>query len=117
MKPLAISLKKLEEARKQYRAALDEAAQKRRDSEQGKSSSEQPDLFEELKNRLAGLGDLLNGIGQRTVEVRGTFNAAAIQSLMTSDGTADRTAKATEETARNTKRLLTEAQRSGLTFA
>ena len=111
------SMAALEEARKQYRAALDEAAQKRRDSEQGKSSSEQPDLFEELKNRLAGLGDLLNGIGQRTVEVRGTFNAAAIQSLMTSDGTADRTAKATEETARNTKRLLTEAQRSGLTFA
>ncbi len=113
------SMTALEAARREYRSALAEAAQKRRvaESQQPSEGDGQSGLLNELKDRLANLGDTLQRIGERTVEVRGTFNAAAIQSLMTSDGTADRTAKATEATATNTKRLLTEARRSTLTFA
>ena len=50
------------------------------------------------------------------VGVRGTFNAAAIQGLAAGNA-ADRTATATEETAKNTKRLVQAAQTGGLTFA
>ena len=49
--------------------------------------------------------------------MRGTFNALAVQSLAGGDAAAERTAKATEQTARNTKRLADAAQTGGLTFA
>jgi len=47
--------------------------------------------------------------------VRGTFNAAAIQGLQAS-GVAERTARATEDMARNTKKLVDKANTGGLTF-
>ena len=49
------------------------------------------------------------------VGVTGTFNAAALLGLQSGDA-ADRTAKATEETAKNAKKLLDEARQGGLTF-
>ena len=48
--------------------------------------------------------------------MRGTFNASSILGLQ-SGNAADRTAKASEETAKNTKKLLGEAKLGGLTFA
>jgi len=51
-----------------------------------------------------------------TVGVVGTFQGAAAERLG-SAGPADRTAIATEETARNTKRLLDEFRRGGASFA
>ena len=45
----------------------------------------------------------------------GTFNAAAIQGLLTNN-TQDRIAAASEETAKNTKKLVRKAQ-DGLAFA
>jgi hypothetical protein len=79
------------------------------------------DQVAQTGQRLAGLIDQVIGTFQafRSAEkigVRGTFNAAAIQGLAAGDA-ADRTAKATEETAKNTKKLLQAAQTGGLTFA
>ena len=48
--------------------------------------------------------------------MRGTFNALAVQSLAAGDDTAERTAKATEQTAKNTRRLADSAQSGGLSF-
>ena len=50
------------------------------------------------------------------VGVTGTFNAAALLGLQSGDA-ADRTAKATEETAKNTKKLVDKANTGGLTFS
>ena len=62
----------------------------------------------------AFLGDLLaRGKG---ASVQGTFNAAAAQGLAASAGMAERTAKATEQTAKNTKRLVDAATTGGLAF-
>ncbi|MCC6579866.1 MAG: hypothetical protein IT440_05445 [Phycisphaeraceae bacterium] len=113
-KQIDASMSALESARKAYRDALNEAAQKR-EAAQSAGAPENP--LDNLKDRLAGLGDTLDNIGKRTIDVRGTFNAAAIQGLAAGGNHAERTAKATEETARNTKRLLTEAQMGSLTFA
>lgn len=62
------------------------------------------------------MDDLLSQVGQEKVSVKGTFNALGARGLA-SEGPAERTAKASEETAKNTKRLLQEAQHGGLTFA
>jgi hypothetical protein len=107
------SMSALEAARKEYRSALDEAAQKRRDAESAAPTTA-PSGFDDLLNRLAGLGDTLEAVGDRT-EVRGTFNAAAIQSLM-GTRTQDRIAAATEQTANHTKRLADAARAGGLAF-
>lgn len=62
--------------------------------------------------------ELLNALGGRTAEVRGTFNPAAIRSLETgTSSTAERTAKAAENTARNTQRLLEMANRGAMIFS
>jgi TP901 family phage tail tape measure protein len=107
------SMSALEAARKEYRSSLDEAAQKRRESDAAKPTA-QPSGIDDLLNRLAGLGDTLEAVGERT-EVRGTFNAAAIQSLM-GTRTQDRIAAATEQTANHTKRLVDAARSGGLAF-
>jgi len=52
----------------------------------------------------------------RQVGVTGTFNAAALLGLQ-AGGAADRTANATEETAKNTKKLVDKANAGGLTFS
>ena len=50
------------------------------------------------------------------VSVTGTFNAAAVRGLG-GGNPAERTARAAEETAKNTKRILQEAQHGGLVFS
>lgn len=68
----------------------------------------------ELDDQISSLGDLLaRGKG---ASVQGTFNAAAAQGLAASAGMAERTAKATEQTAKNTKRLVDAATTGGLAF-
>ena len=53
----------------------------------------------------------------RQVSVRGTFNAAALSGLGAGNDAADRTAKATEQTAKNTKKVADAVGSGGLTFA
>lgn len=102
----------LAQARKEWEDALAEAAQKRQDVE----AAGGPDRIKKAKDNLAGMDDLLSQVGQEKVSVKGTFNALGARGLA-SEGPAERTAKASEETAKNTKRLLQEAQHGGLTFS
>ncbi|MCA9253358.1 MAG: hypothetical protein KDA54_19685, partial [Phycisphaerales bacterium] len=67
---------------------------------------------------LAGLEDRLSGLGDtvaRKLSVVGTFNPAAIAGLGGGNA-AERTAKASEQTAKNTKRLVDAANTGGLRF-
>ena len=64
----------------------------------------------------AELGGLELSRQAAKVGVTGTFNAAALLGLQSGDAS-DRTAKATEETAKNTKKLVDKANTGGLTFA
>ena len=73
-----------------------------------------PDKMQELEDLLAQAGEGLDGAAAKA-SVSGSFNAAAVRGLGTGNH-AERTAKASEETARNTKRLLDEAHHGGLQF-
>jgi len=68
--------------------------------------------FDELLERLESAG---TAIAEKT-QVRGTFNVAAIKGLFGESRAADRTADATEQTARNTKRIQQAVESGGLTF-
>ena len=107
----------LAKARQEWREAVDAAKQKRRENEAG--AMEGPDdLTQKTRDTLADLGDIGDLVQAEAakVGVRGTFNASALQGLAAGNA-ADRTATATEETAKNTKRLVQAAQTGGLTFA
>jgi len=102
----------LQQARKEWEDAIAEAARKRQDVD----ASGGPERIKKAKDNLNGMDDLLSQMGQEKVSVKGTFNALGARGLA-SEGPAERTAKASEETAKNTKRLLQEAQHGGLTFS
>jgi hypothetical protein len=97
-------------ARREWEAAIAEAKGKRPPEGVGGGSQipGTPDL--------TGLSDMLEREAER-IGVRGTFNAAAIQGLMTDSGVAERTAKATEDTARNTKRIERAISDNAIAFA
>jgi hypothetical protein len=100
-------------ARKEWQAALETAAEKR-SAVEGDAAS-RPDRRKELNDLLAQAGDGLDGAAAK-VSVSGTFNAAAAVRGLGGGTHGERIAKATEETARNTKRLLDEAHHGGLQF-
>ncbi|MGD9857775.1 MAG: hypothetical protein AB7U20_22760, partial [Planctomycetaceae bacterium] len=100
----------LAEARKEWEAALAEAAQKRADV-----AANTPERTRRAQDDLAGMDDLLSQLADERVSTQGTFNAAAVRGLG-GGSAADRTAKATEETAKNTKRLLEQSQHGQLVF-
>ena len=113
---------KLQETQRQLdeaRAKLDEALERaRRQREEGEEEPGAPgrtpqNLLDEFQDRIAGLGQTI----ARGVTVRGTFNAAAAQGLLGGADAQERTADASEQTARNTKRLVDAARNGGLTFA
>jgi len=102
----------LQQARKEWEDAVAEAARKRQEVD----ASDGPERIKKAKDNLNGMDDLLSQMGQEKVSVKGTFNALGARGLG-SEGPAERTAKASEETAKNTKRLLQEAQHGGLQFS
>ena len=111
----------LAKARQEWREAIESARKKReaKDAEAGPEGLEGPDdIISKARDALAGLGDIGDLVQQEAAKigVRGTFNAAAVRGLAAGDA-ADRTAKASEETAKNTKRLVQAATTGGLTFA
>ena len=65
------------------------------------------ELSERIRKRVPGAAKRL---------LTGTFNALAAQGLASGSAAADRTARATEQTARNTRRLVEASQRGALTF-
>jgi hypothetical protein len=104
----------LDAAKQKLADAIEQARQKREaaDAERGPGRSPR-DLMAEFEDRLAGLGEVIG----KGISVRGTFNARAAQGLESDGGAAERTARATEQTAKHTKRLADAAQSGGLTFA
>ena len=68
---------------------------------------------EDSARKAAGAAAVAEIAGR--VSVRGTFNASAVRGLAANDDSAERTARATEQTARHTKRLV-EASKKGLVF-
>ena len=114
---LETSEAKLAEARREWDAAIQEAAQKRAAAE-AIDSQEPPDLMSQYQQQLESLGDSgggLDEIDQRSVGVQGAFNAAAIRGLG-AGGAADRTAKAVEAMDKKLALLVREAQHGGLVF-
>lgn len=95
----------LEEARRRLDEAIEEARRQREET-----SDDSPSRA--IADRLAGLEDLITG----AVGVRGTFNAAALQGLASGGDAAERTARATEQTARHARRIADAAQSSRLVF-
>lgn len=111
---IAESQRALDEARRK----LDEAIETARERREAMGDESGPgrigrDLIAELEDRLGGLGSSL----ARGPSARGTFNARAVQGLASDDAVAERTAKATEQTARHTRQLADAAKSGGLTFA
>lgn len=100
----------LRKARDEWQEAIAEAARKRKQAEAEESGPGRKSPFDP-----DGLDGLLGEISQRTAGVQGTFNAAAVRGFG-SGSPEERTAKASEETAKNTKRLLDEARHGGLVF-
>jgi hypothetical protein len=105
------------DARKEWEQAIADAREKRAAADADAANRpamptapEPPDLDD--------LGDLLTSAAEK-IGVVGTFNAAAIQGLISGGGgdAAERTATAAEETARNTRRIQREMQYGGLAFA
>lgn len=104
--------RELEEARKRLDDAIEEARRRREEAE-GEPDSRPRNLLTEFEDRLRGIGDLV----AEGIAVRGTFNARAVQGLASDDAVAERTARATEQTAKHTRQLADAAKSGGLTFA
>ena len=109
----------LTQARREWQQAIEQAAEARRQSEseadEGPAKALSPgDLIQQLQQQLNGAGEQLQETQDR-ISVTGTFNAAAVRGLG-GGAPEERTAKATEETAKNTRRILDEARQNGLVF-
>ncbi|MFO0839596.1 MAG: phage tail tape measure protein [Phycisphaerae bacterium] len=104
----------LAEARKQLDEAIAAARAKREaaDAGGGPPRRKLKDPLDGLEDRLAGLGNLV----AQKISVTGTFNALGAQGLGAGDAE-ERTARATEQTAKHTKRLADAAATGGLKFA
>jgi len=111
-----------EQLRKEWQAHDAEFREKLGDSSLGKLLGLTGPQVEINAPDLSGLQDAaeLGGVElsrqAAKIGVTGTFNAAALLGLQ-AGGAADRTAKATEETAKNTKKLLDKANTGGLAFS
>jgi len=100
----------LAKAKQEWQDALSQAAKKR--------SETTPTSLGKLKGPempTPGGLDQLMADTKKKVDIVGTFNAVTAGGLG-ADTLSERTAKATEQIAQNTKRLLAEAQHGGLTF-
>ncbi|MFM2093828.1 MAG: hypothetical protein RIS70_952 [Planctomycetota bacterium] len=97
-------------ARQEWESALAESAKKRAETD-----TAAPDRTKQAETSLAGLNDMLDTT-QRKIDVVGTFNPLAAANLG-ADSLSERTAKASEQVAANTRRLVQEAQHGGLVFA
>lgn len=94
------------EAKRQWQEALDEAARKRAEIKETAGPE-----------RVKGIGDLDFNLERLSKSsVAGTFNPFAVAGLSTG-GPLERVARAGEETAKNTKKLVQQAQQGKLVFA
>ncbi|MDR1611880.1 MAG: phage tail tape measure protein [Planctomycetota bacterium] len=110
------------EARQAWREAIDEAKEKRESTEAEESvgNAEKPDdIVDRALGALSGLGDIGQLIHDQaaSIGVAGTFSAHAAFGLGVGSSVDERTAKASEETAKNTRRLLDAVREGGMEFA
>jgi hypothetical protein len=102
--------REFEAARKEWQDAVNAARKKGKEArDKGPDAAPgMPDIdkvLAEAQAKMKGLSGLLSGLEKRTVEARGTFNAAEARGLG-AGGLQDRIAAATEQTARNTGKLV-----------
>lgn len=102
----------IDSSRDRLESALEEARKAREDREAGQDGAAPPALKGLGESALDGIADALN----RGFSSAGTFNARALLSLAGGGTAAERTAKATEDTARNTGRIAQEAKKGNLKF-
>jgi len=109
----------LAKARQEWRDAIDTAKQKRVEKEAAPNRMESPDdIVQKARDALAGLGDIGDMVRAEAgkLSVRGTFNPAAIEQIGAGEA-ADRTVRATEETAKNTRKMTQQLEQGmGLVF-
>jgi hypothetical protein len=80
--------------------------------------SQGPDRLEAppaIPDYLEGLGPTIEQAQKKTIGVHGTFNAMEAPG-MRAGGVTDRIAKATEETAKNTKKLVDQGEQDDQEF-
>jgi hypothetical protein len=111
-KALADSAAQLEQAKTEWKAALGEAAQKRAETSPGS-----PSKFSSSSLGMPDLGSMDQSLAdtKKKTDVVGTFNPLAAMNLG-ADSLGERTARATEDVAANTKKLVQQADRGGLVF-
>jgi len=104
---MADSEKALEDARSEWKAAIEQARTERSTKEsEAANRSPLPEI---------NLPDITQR-AQSVLDVSGTFNTSAIAQLGVGSTTTERTAKASEDTARNTKRIIQKMDEDGATF-
>ena len=103
----------LANAQQAWGDALAEAAKA---GEGGKVEGAGPGKAQSLEEYLKQVGNVLSTISEQTISVFGTFNPAAAFGLGANTA-ADRTARATEETAKNTRRMVGEMVQGQMRFA
>jgi hypothetical protein len=109
---IAQSQKELDQAKAEWQQAIAEAKKKRElHDSQGLDRLQPPPS---LPDMLEGLGPTIQET-KKTIGVAGTFNAMEAKGLG-GGGVTDRIAKASEDTARNTKQMLQEIQLGGGEF-
>ncbi|MFN5627073.1 MAG: hypothetical protein ACK5DM_24210, partial [Planctomyces sp.] len=87
-------------ARKEWEAAIAEAAARRKDT----NSPETPERLRKASDTLAATDASLQQVQEARLSTTGTFNAAAVRGL--GGGNAqERTARATESTAQSVKKM------------
>lgn len=97
----------LARARKELQDAIADAKSKR--TAKAAASPARPDRPGDMPDPLSGIADQLTAARQRTIGVAGSFNAFEARGLG-AGGVADRIAKAAEDTAKYTKKVLEELQ-------
>ena len=100
----------LADARSEWEKALAEAAARAAEAE----SRVAPERVRQTDFDLSGLDNLIDTT-RRKIDIVGTFNPMAAANLG-ADSLGERTARASEQVATNTRRLLQEAQHGGLMF-
>lgn len=119
---LAENEAELAKARREWEESIALAAKKRADKESMDTAVQPeitaPDIVEQLKAKLAGLADSVEIAVQKALDmdVVGTFSAEAADRLGLGTNTAERTARATEETAKNTKRIVQKMDETDFIF-
>jgi len=110
-------------AKKDLNDAIGAAKQKRIDAELGAEQPEDvappevktPEIIKKLKGQVLNLGDLLSTKVKQSFDITGSFSVFALKGLGVGT-TAERTAKATEATAKNTKKIVQQVQQNKLVF-